>query len=155
MMLEEGIRQALAKLSYGVYVITSRRGEAVNGLTASWVMQVSFSPPMIAAALRPERDSARMIEAGEHFAVNILNNEQRDFAVRFASGEKFDGLPMRYLTSGVPELPNALAVIECELEKIVPAGDHELFLGRVVFGKARADGYPLLLMDFERDYTGV
>jgi flavin reductase (DIM6/NTAB) family NADH-FMN oxidoreductase RutF len=154
-MLEESIRQALSKLSYGIYVITARRGEAVNGVTASWVTQVSFSPPMLLAALRPERDSARMIEAGEHFAINVLSNEQRDFALRFASGEKFDGLPMRYLASGVPELPNALAVLECELEKTFPAGDHELFLGRLVFAKAREQGYPLLLMDFERDYTGV
>ena len=96
-----------------------------------------------------------MIESRYDFSINMLNNDKLGFSVRFASGEKFDGLPMRYLTSGVPELPNALAVIECELEKIVPTGDHELFLGKVVFGKARADGYPLLLMDFERDYTGV
>ncbi|CAD7779322.1 hypothetical protein BLFGPEAP_02223 [Candidatus Methanoperedenaceae archaeon GB50] len=40
---------------HGVYIVTTKSGERKNGMTAAWVSQVSFKPPLIMAAIAPAR----------------------------------------------------------------------------------------------------
>ena len=73
------------------------------------------------------------------FTVNVLKQGQLEVARRFGtrSGREYDKLaavrwhPGR---SGAPVLDDALAYFDCELTDRLPAGDHELMLGRVVDG---------------------
>jgi flavin reductase (DIM6/NTAB) family NADH-FMN oxidoreductase RutF len=39
------------KISYGVYIVTSREGDRINGQAANAVMQVCASPPLVAIAI--------------------------------------------------------------------------------------------------------
>ena len=32
-------------MTYGIYVLTCRHEETINGMIASWVTQVSYDPP--------------------------------------------------------------------------------------------------------------
>ncbi|RLB87199.1 MAG: flavin reductase, partial [Deltaproteobacteria bacterium] len=36
---------AFGQMTYGIYVLTTRFDDAVNGMIASWVTQVSYAPP--------------------------------------------------------------------------------------------------------------
>ena len=65
-----GLDQALKKLTTGIYVVTSKQGSEINGMVASWVSQVSFSPPLIMVAIKQGRYSHGMIEQGKVFAIN-------------------------------------------------------------------------------------
>ena len=69
-----------------------------------------------------------------HFCVNILSDRQRDVSIRFAArGDlKWEGLDWRAGAGGAPVLPGSLAVIECAVENVFDAGDHEIIVGRVV-----------------------
>ena len=37
--------KSLHKISYGLYVVSSRKGEKINGQTANAIMQVTSEPP--------------------------------------------------------------------------------------------------------------
>ena len=64
---------------------------------------------------------------------------------RFArKGEdRFDGLPWYPGATGVPLIPGVLAAIECAVEQRIPAGDHDIFVARMVDAQV-AEGEPLI-----------
>jgi flavin reductase (DIM6/NTAB) family NADH-FMN oxidoreductase RutF len=131
---------AFAALVHGVYVITTRSGDRVNGMTASWVSQVSLSPLLLMVSIAPGRYSHELIDESKIFAVNVLTAEQVDLGKRFgfASGrqvDKFAGLDYTTAATGSPILPQAYAYFDAQLVDTFPAGDHTLFVGEVVAAK--------------------
>jgi flavin reductase (DIM6/NTAB) family NADH-FMN oxidoreductase RutF len=66
----------------------------------------------------------------------------RDFAV--SGGDKFEGVAWRPAPStGAPVIENSLAWVDCRLELVHDAGDHELIIGRVL-DLGIGEGSPLL-----------
>ncbi len=59
--MKEKWQSAFGQMTYGIYVLTTKTDDAVNGMIASWVTQVSHDPPLIMAALHPNRYSHDMI----------------------------------------------------------------------------------------------
>jgi flavin reductase (DIM6/NTAB) family NADH-FMN oxidoreductase RutF len=43
--------KALFKLGYGLYVVTSRKGERLNGQIANTVFQITSEPPTVAVSI--------------------------------------------------------------------------------------------------------
>lgn len=124
-------------LVHGVYVVTTRLGDVVNGMTAAWVSQVSLKPLLIMVSIAPSRYSHDLIKKSGIFAVNVLDRDQADLGKRFGfkSGrqvDKFAGLEWTAGATGAPILPQAYACLELKLTETVPAGDHTLFVGEVV-----------------------
>lgn len=128
-------RAAMSRLAAGVSIVTSIDAQRQpRGLTATAVCAVSLSPPLVLASLSTGSTTHAAIEAAGCFVLNLLGRGEEDLARRFARSAdgKFDGIASETGVTGCPTIPEALAVCECTLEKSVPAGDHTLFLGRVV-----------------------
>jgi len=123
-----------------VYLIVSRLGDKVNIMTAAWVTPVSFRPPLLAAAISPKRHTYKMIRETGEFVVCPVTREQLGVAhycgtVSGASVDKVSRLGLRLAEPsriGVPYPADAYAALECVVEDEFKAGDHSLFLGRVV-----------------------
>ncbi len=147
-------RDALAELAGGVAVITSTGpdGEPV-GLTATSVCSVSLEPPLVLACIGGGSTTGRAIRSSGRFALNFLSEDQRSVASRFAvSGvDKFAGLEHGTGERGLPLLAGCLATCECDVERTVEAGDHAVFIGRVVSVRT-ADGRGAPLLWFRRGY---
>jgi flavin reductase (DIM6/NTAB) family NADH-FMN oxidoreductase RutF len=131
---------AFTALVHGVYVITTASGTQVNGMTASWVSQVSLNPLLLMVSIAPSRYTHDLIKESEVFAVNVLTADQVDLGKRFgfASGrrvDKFAGLDFITAVTGSPILPQAYAYFDARLVGTFPAGDHTLFVGEVVAAK--------------------
>jgi len=131
---------AFAALVHGVYVVTTRLGDKINGMTAAWVSQVSLNPLLVMAAIAPSRYTHDLIKESGVFAVNVLTTDQVDLGKRFGyqSGRKvnkFTGLEWLYRATGSPILPQAYAYLDLRLSSALPAGDHTLFVGEVVEAK--------------------
>ena len=131
------VEAAFRRLTLGVYVV----GVAVDGradaFTAAWVMQASFDPLLLALSINREHASYPLLLAGRGFVVNVLTHEQLELARSFGtqSGrdrDKLAGVRWRPGRGGAPILEEALAYFDCRLDGSMPAGDHELVLGRVV-----------------------
>lgn len=128
-------REAMGRLAAGVSVVTSVDSEGLpRGLTATAVCSVSLVPPLVLASVSRGTSTHAAIEHAQVFALNLLGRGEEEVARRFAlaSESKFADLDWREGVTGSPTLSEALAVCECELEQAVPAGDHTLFIGRVV-----------------------
>ena len=128
------------RLSYGVYVVGVAEGEQRDAFTAAWVMQTSFNPLLLALSINPGNASYPLLHTGGGFTVNVLKQGQQDLARRFGtrSGrdeDKLAGIHWHPGRSGAPILEDALAYFDCALAGRMPAGDHELVLGRVTEGK--------------------
>jgi len=50
-MEEQMNPKALFNLSYGLYIITSKNGDKINGQTANALIQVTAEPPALAIGL--------------------------------------------------------------------------------------------------------
>lgn len=141
---------AFTALVHGVYVVTTRSGDRVNGMTAAWVSQVSLRPLLLVVSIAPGRYSHDLIKESGVFAVNVLTREQVDLGKRFGfqSGrrvDKFAGLEYIVAATGSPILPQAHAYFDLKLVDTFPAGDHSLFVGEVVEAKVlRPETAPLL-----------
>ena len=124
-------------LVHGVYVVTTRLGEKINGMTAAWVSQVSLKPPLVVVSIAPSRYSHDLIKESGVMAVNVLTSEQVELGKRFGykSGRKVDkcaGLAWITKATGAPILPQAYAYLDLKVASTFPAGDHTLFVGEVV-----------------------
>jgi flavin reductase (DIM6/NTAB) family NADH-FMN oxidoreductase RutF len=131
---------AFRSLVHGVYVVTTRCGDRLNGMTASWVAQVSLNPLLLMVSIAPARYSHDLISESRVFAINVLSSGQVDLGKRFGfqSGrrvDKFAGLNFFTAVTGSPILPQARAYFDLNLVATYPAGDHTLFVGEVVDAK--------------------
>ncbi|MFQ5419659.1 MAG: flavin reductase family protein, partial [Anaerolineae bacterium] len=131
-MSDDPIKDALNRMPYGFYSITSKNGDDVNAMVANWVMQTSFTPRLIAVGLSKKATSYGIIKAGGVFAVNIFNKADQEAMMPFTKArakrpDKMDNA--RYTPApktGCPALADSAAYLECKVVKMVDVGgDHD------------------------------
>jgi flavin reductase (DIM6/NTAB) family NADH-FMN oxidoreductase RutF len=129
------LRTVLGRFATGVTIITcvDAAGERI-GLTANSFSALSLDPPLVLWSLRQVSPSLSAFRAATHFAINILAESQVDLSRRFASGvtDKFAEGLWSEGAGGAPVLSGSAAVLECERTVEQTAGDHVLFIGRVL-----------------------
>ncbi len=142
----------------GVWVVTVRAGEKVNGMTAAWATQVSFKPRLVAVAIAPSRFTHSLIKESGYFCLNLLSKDQIELANHFGfkSGrktDKFKGVDYENAPKGSPILKEAAAYVECELRDTFTTGDHDLFVGEVLDAAELRPGAEPLIFRWE-DFFG-
>lgn len=144
---EKGFRDAMSRFASGVTVVTGILPDGrPAGVTASAFISVSLEPPLVSVCLDKATLCLEAFTLGSHFAIHILNEDQKDLSNRFAqrSLDKFATVDFRIGERGVPVLDGCLAVVECRREALHDAGDHFLIVGRVEKLSTAEDGAPLL-----------
>ena len=131
--------QALHKLSYGIYVVTSIKDGRLNGQIANTVIQVTAEPPTIAVSINRNNLTWEFIKSSGVFAVSALcEDTPLIFIGRFGfhSGretDKFEGVEYRIGQTGAPiVLDNAVAFLEARVTQEVDVGTHTIFIGQLV-----------------------
>jgi flavin reductase (DIM6/NTAB) family NADH-FMN oxidoreductase RutF len=150
-------QKAFGQMTYGIYVLTTKLDDAVNGMIASWVTQVSYDPPLILAAVHPDRYSHDMIVESRAFGLHIIDRSQKDLLKRFKGPdpkEKFAGMEWMPGKTGVPILKDCLAWFELQVIEQLQPGNHTLFVARVVDAGVHSQANPLTTLDYEGRYTG-
>jgi ferric-chelate reductase [NAD(P)H] len=141
---------ALHLLSYGMYVISARSGNEINGQMGNCVFQVSSEPPQIAVSINKKNLTYEFIKKSGLFSVSVLSQDTPiDFIglFGFRSGreiDKFAGLVKNQdYVLGDKECPilikNAVAYLEAEVVSETDAGTHTIFLAKVIDGKKLND----------------
>jgi flavin reductase (DIM6/NTAB) family NADH-FMN oxidoreductase RutF len=155
--MNKALLENMARMTYGIYVLTTRHGETVNGMIASWVSQVSYDPPLIMAAVHPNRYSHELLEKSGHFALHILDRGQTDLLARFKGpdpGEKLAGIAWREGKTGCPVLADCIGSLECRITRTLAPGNHTLFIGEVVEAVFNRERTALSTLDYGGCYTG-
>lgn len=131
--------EAFFKLTYGLYIVSSRDGKRINGHVSNTVFQVTAQPPQIAIATHKNNLTTEFIRKSKVFAISVLNKEV-DLSFLgpwgFKSGRevnKFDQVEYKFGKSGAPiVLSKCIAWFDCELVQEIDTGTHIIFIGRVV-----------------------
>ena len=142
----KALRSTLGEFATGVTVVTTRGdGRMPVGLAVNSFSSVSLEPPLVLWSLALTAPSLGAFRAHPYFAVNILCDQSKDLALNFArpSDDKFAGIDWEDGFGDSPVLPAAAAVLECETDQRIPAGDHEIYIGHV--RRFRRAGKPPLL----------
>ncbi len=140
----EAYRAVMRHWPSGVTVITMPAQGGAHGMTASAFTSVSVDPPMILIVVDRRWRSHQHIEAAGVFCVNILSDAQSDWSNRFAGrhgdlADRFEGIPTATAVTGSPYLVGAIGYLDCVVAESHAAGDHTVFIGRVVASAVRED----------------
>ncbi|MBI2767563.1 MAG: flavin reductase family protein [Chloroflexi bacterium] len=169
-----GPEQAMLKLSYGVHVIGSRSGDGeLNAMLADWVMQVSFTPRLVAVAIENDARTLRFIRQTMVFSVNLLHekdgmeiaravvmpSEARKIRGRsedMASQviDKLAGIAYGVHDNGCPVLDRSLGWFTCDAQAFHTAGDHTIVIGAVTDGDVLRPGEMLIERELGWEYAG-
>ena len=149
-------RSALDKVSYGLYILSSRKGEAINGQCINTAFQLTDRPLRLAVCLNKNNLTHEYVMDSGLFSISILSANDLDMVKRFGykSGRnfnKFEGVEYVTGRTGSPILKASLAFLECEIlkDKIVDVGTHTLFVADVVAGRVFKEA-PCLTYEYYR-----
>ena len=130
-----------------VIAIAKDKNGKANPVTLGWTMIASGTPPMMAIAVASRHYSIETIRHSKCFTIAFPSSEMADAALFFGSrtGRDIDKFadydcktePAKAIDSVL--LTDAAANFECELESETVAGDHIIFVGKVVFSHTNTE----------------
>lgn len=131
--------KAFFTLSYGLFVISSKHGDKMNGYIANTAFQVTAEPPKLAISCHKDNLTSEIILKSKAFSISVLEKETDPDLIGlfgYNSGKdknKFEQTNYKLGKTGMPVvLDNAIACFECEVVDIIDVGTHFLFIGQVV-----------------------
>jgi len=105
------------------------------GVTISSFSSLSLEPEMIMFALKKTSYIHTFFKKNTNICINILAAKQVKECLMFTKQNTIDWLKINHsIHNGFIHLDDAVAQIECVIEKIISAGDHSIII-------AKADSY--------------
>ena len=143
-------RRVLGQYPTGVTLITAREpgGDPVALVVGSFT-SVSLDPPLVGFLADHKSRSWPRIRAAGQFCANVLSAEQEHVCRAFTAKlpNRFDVHCPSETSAGNPLLVGATAWIDCGIESVTAAGDHDIIVGRVrELAIGDAAGPPLLFL---------
>ncbi|MGA1823629.1 MAG: rubredoxin [bacterium] len=132
-------QKALHTISYGLYIVSSKKGERINGQIANTIFQTTSNPAQIAICINKENLTHEYIRVCGLFSVSVLSQSVPMKSIGmfgFRSGreiDKFSGINYTRGKAGVPiVLDWSVAYIVATVRHKLDVGSHTLFVGEVV-----------------------
>lgn len=144
-MNEQAKSDLLHKVPYGLYVMTAEAEGERGGMLVTWVMQASFSPPLVAVGVKGAAHTTAVMKRSGAFALNLMSDDQRkeagSFGQKFAKvGDKFGNYAATPgAATGSPILEGGIGYLECRITGWLSGGDHDIVLGEIVDAELRED----------------
>lgn len=149
--------KALYKISYGMYIVSSKKGGRLNGLIGTTVFQTTAEPPTVTVSINKQSLTHEYIEHSKVFGVSVLSRETPMKFIGtfgFKSGREIDKFENVGYTTGETGAPivtdNAVAYIEARVVNSVDLGTHTLFIGEVA-GAKTLNGNDLMTYSYYHD----
>ena len=153
---------ALQHFTTGMVIVGSRgAADDLNAMTANWVMQVSFHPPLVAVAIEQDAHTRQLIDAGKAFSINVVRSgpDAEALVGKFVkparrAGNKLEDEDFHTGETGAPLLARALSWVDCRVVNQVQTGDHIVYVGEVVGAGVNGEGAPFTLAELGWHYGG-
>jgi flavin reductase (DIM6/NTAB) family NADH-FMN oxidoreductase RutF len=113
-------------------------------MTMSAVTSLSLDPPQFLVCMDKRAKTLAALTESRAFCIQYLSEAQQHLSSHFArpGGDRFAGVAYRQGQTGAPVLEDTLAFVECELDGILPGGDHAIVIGNAICGDVHG-GHPL------------
>ncbi len=135
--------KVMYSLSYGLFVLSARRGDKENGCITNTAIQVTTDPNRIVIAVNKSNYTHDMVKETGRFTLSILSEEANFELFKrfgFQSGrdvDKFAGFEahVKKDADGIPYVTQGTnAWLSCEVVSATDLGTHTLFLADVLAG---------------------
>lgn len=151
MWVEIPVRRGNRLLNPGcVALVTAAHGGRTNFMPAAWTTPVSHEPPLCAVAIAPKRFTHDLIARSGEFGLSIPGLALAE-KVRRAGDISGADVEDKFAAVGLtaeqgtriraPKIAECLGHLECVVEQSVTAGDHTIFVGRIVAAFASKDAF--------------
>lgn len=154
-------KTTFTKLSYGVYIISSRLNDKFNGQIATAVMQVTSEPSRVAIALNKNNLTHEYILKSGLFSITVLGmSATLKFIGQFGfkSGrdvDKFTDCIYEIGENGCPVIMEySIAIIEAKVNNSLDVGTHTIFVGDVVAARILSDEEPMTYSYYHKHLKG-
>ncbi len=160
-MDSELLNKVTWKIPNALALIGSGSGEEWNGMTASWVTQLSMEPVLIGVGVDNKAFTHRLISQSGSFSVNLWPSDDTRVFVKFSKPAvkeegSLNGRPVHQGVTGAPIFDESLAWLDCEVRQSMDLGTHTLFIGEVVAAGVNDDDKRAAAMsDTKMKYGGV
>ncbi len=151
-------KQALFHISYGLYIVTSVRGEEKNGFIGNTVFQITSKPPRMAIGVSVDNYTHDFIKESKSFAVSIMNQDIDTNVIKtfgYTSGkdvDKFAEIEWKESENGLPLICKDInATFECKVVDEVNFETHSIFVGEVISGNVVDATIPVLTYEYYRN----
>lgn len=142
--------KALYNLTYGVFVLSAKAGDKVNGCITNTCIQVANSPTRVAISVLNSNYTCDLIKEGGVFCLTLLDKTCTMETIRyfgFQSGrdvDKFGQMRPRLDKNGVPYLGwQSCAYLSCRVVSSQDLGSHTLFIAEVEDAQVLSQQEPL------------
>lgn len=135
-------------------VVTAGIPGRATAMAASWHTYLSLDPPLYGVSIAPKRFTHKLITEHREFGVNFLPFELSKLiwdvgSVSGAKIDKFEKFNIKTFNGEkirAPLIADSIVVLECKVTDTVRTGDHDFFIGEIVYAWYREDL-------FSKDYT--
>lgn len=154
--------KALHKVSYGLYVVSSRLDGKFNAQIANTIFQITSEPPTVAVSINKQNLTHEYIEKSRVFAASVLSEETPLKFIGhfgFKSGrdlDKFKEVKFKIGVTGAPiVVEKAVAYLEVKIIGSVDAGTHTIFIGKVVDAEILSGDEPMTYAYYHQVKKGL
>ncbi len=129
-MTPDELRQALRRWPTGITVVATELDGDLHGMTANSFTSVSLEPPLVLVCVDHTAYLNRLLPRSERFTATMLAADQEDLSAWFASARpehgEFDEVDWKPApVTGCPVLTAGLAYVDCVVNDVYTAGDHD------------------------------
>lgn len=149
-------KKAIYNLTYGVFMLSTKLGDVVNGCITNTCMQVANSPTRIAISVLNSNYTCDLIKKSGVFALSLLSEDCTFETIKhfgFQSGRdvnKFADLKMPVDCNGIAYMGwHACSVISAKVCEQMDLGSHTLFIAEVVDATLLNEKKPLTYADYQ------
>ena len=128
----------LFKITYGMYIVSSKNGDKINAQLSNTVVQISPEPPIMLISVSKNNLTHEFIEKSGIFTISIISDlcEMKDVGqFGFRTGrdfDKFEKCNYKLGKNGAPiVLDKTLGYVECDVINTMDCGSHTVFIGKV------------------------
>jgi len=154
--------KALYSLTYGLFVVSSMKGDRINGQIANTVIQVCSEPQIIQVVINRSNLTHEYISDSKVFTASILSKETPLSFIGgfgFKSGrdvDKFSGIGYKTGQSGAPVvLDNCLAYLEAKVVMQLDVHTHTIFVGELIEADVIKEGEPITYAYYQQVKRGT
>jgi flavin reductase (DIM6/NTAB) family NADH-FMN oxidoreductase RutF len=139
----------------GVAIITLHDNGKPMGFTATSVISVSVSPPVIVFSVQGNSSSLQALEQSESVIIHFLDEHHEGLAARFSTPgiDRFCDTEWQTLPTGEPHLVEVNTWVRCTLIHRMQVGSSLIIQARPESAAVSADRTPMIYHD--RTFCGV
>lgn len=140
------LRRVFGTFPSGVVAVCALRDAAPVGIVASSFVAVSMNPPLVSVCVQHTSTTWPLLADRPRLGLSVLGmtHDRACRQIAAKTGDRFAGIDHTATDEGAVLLQGAAAWLDCSIDTVLSAGDHDLVLFRVEAMQPHEEVAPLI-----------